>query len=141
MRHKNQGRKLGRTTSHRLSMLANMAGSLLEHERIETTLPKAKETRRLAEKLITLGKTDTIHARRRAFATLRSEDLVTKLFKVLGPRFKTRPGGYTRVLKAGFRHGDSAPRAVIELVDRDTSVKGQDDKARHEEMLKAQENA
>ena len=118
MRHHNKGRKLGRTTAHRLSMLSNLAAALLTHERIETTLPKAKETRRLAEKLITMGKTDTLHSRRRAFAVLRDEALVKKVFTVLGPRFKTRPGGYTRILKTGFRHGDNAEMCFIELVER-----------------------
>lgn len=118
MRHNNNGRKLGRTTSHRLAMLSNMVGSLIEHERITTTLPKAKEARRLAEKVITLGKTDTLHARRQAFAIVKNETLVKKVFDVLGPRFSARPGGYTRILKAGFRHGDNADVSILEFVER-----------------------
>jgi large subunit ribosomal protein L17 len=118
MRHNNNGRKLGRTTSHRLAMLSNMVGSLIEHERITTTLPKAKEARRLAEKVITLGKKNTLHARRQAFAIVKSETLVKKVFDVLGPRFSARPGGYTRIMKAGFRHGDNADVSILEFVER-----------------------
>jgi large subunit ribosomal protein L17 len=111
-------------------MFANMAGSLLEHEQITTTLPKAKELRRVADRIITLGKRGNLHARRQVFAILRSEDLVKKLFGTLADRYKERNGGYTRVLKAGFRRGDNAPMAVIELVDRDAEAKGAADKAR-----------
>ena len=130
MRHRLSGRKLNRTSSHRKAMFANMAGSLLEHEQITTTLPKAKELRRIADRIITLGKRGSLHARRQVFAILRSEDLVKKLFGPLANRYKERNGGYTRVLKAGFRHGDNAPMAVIELVDRDAEAKGATDKAR-----------
>ncbi len=130
MRHRRSGRKLNRTSSHRKAMFANMAGSLLEHEQITTTLPKAKELRRVADRIITLGKRGNLHARRQVFAILRSEDLVKKLFGTLADRYKERNGGYTRVLKAGFRHGDNAPMAVIELVDRDAEAKGAADKAR-----------
>ncbi|MFM2153217.1 MAG: hypothetical protein RL199_1652 [Pseudomonadota bacterium] len=118
MRHNNNGRKLGRTTAHRLAMLSNMVGSLIEHERITTTHPKAKEARRLAEKVITLGKTNTLHARRQAFSIVKNETLVKKVFDVLGPRFQTRPGGYTRILKVGFRHGDNADVSILEFVER-----------------------
>jgi large subunit ribosomal protein L17 len=126
MRHLNQGRKLNRTASHRKAMFANMANALIKHEQIVTTLPKAKELKRVADKLITLGKKGGLHRRRQAFAQLRDDAMVKKLFDELGPRYEARPGGYTRVLKAGFRYGDSAPMAVIELVDRDESAKGQD---------------
>ena len=118
MRHNNNGRKLGRPTSHRLAMLSNMVGSLIEHERITTTLPKAKEARRLAEKVITLGKKNTLHARRQAFSIVKNETLVKKVFDVLGPRFSARPGGYTRILKAGVRHGDNADVSILEFVER-----------------------
>ncbi len=130
MRHRRSGRKLNRTSSHRKAMFANMAGSLLEHEQITTTLPKAKELRRIADKIITLGKRGNLHARRQVFAILHNEDLVKKLFGPLADRYKERNGGYTRVLKAGFRRGDNAPMAVIELVDRDAEAKGAADKAR-----------
>ena len=118
MRHRNGLRKLNRTSEHRAAMLRNMCVSLLEHEAIKTTLPKAKELRRVVEPLITLGKTPTLANRRLAFARLRDRDIVGKLFNVLGPRFQTRPGGYTRILKMGFRVGDNAPMAFVELVDR-----------------------
>ena len=118
MRHRHCLRKLNRTSEHRLAMLRNMANSLIEHEAIKTTLPKAKELRRVVEPLITLGKEPTVANRRLAFARLRDRDNVTKLFDVLGPRFKARPGGYTRILKMGFRVGDNAPMAYVELVDR-----------------------
>ncbi|MAE43426.1 MAG: 50S ribosomal protein L17 [Magnetovibrio sp.] len=130
MRHRRSGRKLNRTSSHRKAMFANMAGSLLEHEQITTTLPKAKELRRVADKIITLGKRGNLHARRQVLAVLRNEDIVKKLFGPLADRYKARNGGYTRVLKAGFRRGDNAPMAVIELVDRDADAKGAADKAR-----------
>jgi len=126
MRHAHAGRKLNRTSSHRKAMFANMASSLIKHEQIVTTLPKAKELRRVADKLITLGKKGDLASRRRAAAQLRDERMAKKLFDVLGPRYQNRNGGYTRVLKAGFRHGDMAPMAVIELVDRDPSAKGTD---------------
>jgi large subunit ribosomal protein L17 len=132
MRHGFAGRRLGRSVSHRKSMFANLAASLIEHEQIVTTLPKAKDLKRVVDKYITLAKRGDLNSRRLAAARLRDEDMVRKLFDTLGPRYKERAGGYTRVLKAGFRYGDSAPRAVIELVDRDTSVKGAEDKARHE---------
>ncbi len=126
MRHGVSGRKLGRTTTHRLAMFANMAASLIKHEQIKTTLPKAKELRPIVEKLVTLGKRGDLHARRAAIAKIGDEEMVRKLFDVLGPRYKERNGGYTRVLKAGFRLGDAAPMAVIEFVERDTSAKGVD---------------
>src|SRR6186997_133924 len=126
MRHGLSGRKLGRTTAHRKAMFANMAAALIKHEQITTTLPKAKELRPVVEKLVTLGKRGDLHARRQAVAQMRDVAMVKKLFDVLGPRYKDRDGGYTRVLKAGFRYGDSAPIAVIEFVDRDESAKGKD---------------
>lgn len=130
MRHGMKGRKLNRTASHRKALFSNMAAALLTHEQITTTLPKAKELRPLAERMITLGKRGTLHARRQALSFLRDTALVGKLFGALAERYKTRKGGYTRVLKAGFRHGDAAPMAVIELVDRDPAAKGAADKAR-----------
>ena len=126
MRHGLSGRKLNRTSTHRKAMFANMAASLIRHEQIVTTLPKAKELRPIVDKLITLGKKGRLHDRRRAFAFLRDDDMTAKLFETLGPRYQERNGGYTRVLKAGHRYGDSAPMAVIELVDRDEDAKGQD---------------
>jgi large subunit ribosomal protein L17 len=126
MRHRNAGRKLNRTAEHRRALFANMAAALIKHEQIVTTLPKAKDLRRVTERLITLAKRGDLHARRLVAARLRDEKMVTKLFDTIGPRYKDRAGGYTRVLKAGFRYGDSAPVAVIELVDRDESAKGQD---------------
>ncbi|OZG70885.1 50S ribosomal protein L17 [Hahella sp. CCB-MM4] len=118
MRHRKSGRKFNRTSAHRKSMFRNMAASLVEHELIKTTLPKAKELRRVAEPLITLAKNDSVANRRLAFARLRDRDAVTKLFNELGPRYQARPGGYLRILKCGFRAGDSAPMAYVELVDR-----------------------
>ncbi len=126
MRHGMSGRKLNRTSSHRKAMFANMVNALIKHEQIKTTLPKAKDLRPIAEKIISLGKSGTLHDRRRAFAILRDEAVVAKLFSVIAERYKTRQGGYTRVLKAGFRYGDCAPMAFIELVDRDLSAKGKD---------------
>src|SRR6266571_2854131 len=126
MRHRLRGRKLNRTTPHRKAMFANMAAALIKHEQITTTLPKAKELRPVVEKLITLGKRGGLHARRQAISQIRDVAMVKKLFEVLGPRYKERNGGYTRVLKAGFRYGDNAPRAVIEFVDRDVDAKGLD---------------
>lgn len=130
MRHGHGYRKLNRTHEHRKAMFANMAGSLIEHEQIKTTLPKAKELKRVVEKLITLGKRGDLHARRLAASRLKEDQYVAKLFDVLGPRYKERNGGYTRVMKAGFRYGDMAPMAIIELVDRDVAAKGAADKAR-----------
>jgi large subunit ribosomal protein L17 len=118
MRHRQSGRKLNRNSSHRKAMFSNMAASLMRHEVIKTTLPKAKELRRVAEPLITMAKNDSVHKRRLAFARLRDRDVVTKLFNELGPRYKDRPGGYLRILKMGFRTGDKAPMALVELVDR-----------------------
>lgn len=118
MRHAKAGRKLNRTSAHRLAMLQNMVVSLIRHERITTTHPKAKEARRLAEKVVTLGKTDSIHSRRLAFRILQDETIVKKVFDVLGPRFAQRPGGYTRIVKVGFRHGDNAPMSILEFVER-----------------------
>jgi large subunit ribosomal protein L17 len=126
MRHRKSGRKFNRTASHRQAMFANMAAALIKHEQIVTTLPKAKDLRSVVEGLITLAKRGDLHARRLAAARMRDEAMVAKLFETLGPRYQSRPGGYTRVLKAGFRYGDNAPRAVIELVDRDESAKGLD---------------
>lgn len=126
MRHGNSGRKLNRTASHRKAMFANMAASLITHEQIVTTLPKAKEIRPIVEKLVTLGKRGDLHARRQAISSVRDVEQVGKLFAVLGPRYKDRQGGYIRILKAGFRYGDNAPLAVIEFVDRDVSEKGKD---------------
>ena len=126
MRHGYAHRKLGRTTSHRTAMFANMAASLIKHEQIVTTLPKAKELRPFVEKLVTLAKKGDLHARRIAISRVRDVDQVGKLFATLGPRYTTRAGGYIRVLKAGFRHGDNAPMAVIEFVDRDPAEKGKD---------------
>ena len=131
MRHRIGARKLNRTSSHRKAMFSNMAVSLLIHEQIKTTLPKAKELRRIADKMITLGKRGTLHTRRQAFSNLRDDAALSKLFGTLAERYKDRSGGYTRVLKAGFRYGDNAPVAVIELVDRDVDAKGAEDKARH----------
>jgi len=130
MRHGSAGRKLNRTSSHRRAMFANMAASLIRHEQITTTLPKAKDLRRVVEPLITLGKKGGLHNRRQAFAQLRDDEIVRKLFGPIADRYKDRAGGYTRVLKAGFRYGDSAPMAVIELVDRDLEAKGKEDKER-----------
>ena len=126
MRHGIAHRKLGRTSANRTAMFANMSDSLIKHEQIVTTLPKAKELRPFVEKLITLGKRGTLHARRQAISQVRDVEQVGKLFAVLGPRYAERNGGYIRVLKAGFRHGDNAAMAVIELVDRDPSEKGKD---------------
>ena len=126
MRHGNAHRKFSRTAEHRRAMFGNMCAALIKHEQIVTTLPKAKDLRPVVEKLITLGKRGDLHARRQAIAQIRDVAMVKKLFDVLGPRYKERHGGYTRVLKAGFRYGDSAPVAVIEFVDRDVNAKGLD---------------
>ena len=130
MRHGIAHRKLGRTTSHRKAMFANMSASLIEHEQIVTTLPKAKEMKPFMDKLITLAKRGDLHARRQAISKVRDIAQVGKLFETLGPRYSDRNGGYTRVLKAGSRHGDNAPMAVIELVDRDPAARGAADRAR-----------
>ncbi|MGR3514527.1 MAG: 50S ribosomal protein L17 [Paracoccaceae bacterium] len=132
MRHARGYRRLNRTHEHRKALFANMAGSLIEHEQIKTTLPKAKELKRIMDKLITLGKKGDLHARRLAASRLKQDQYVEKLFEVLGPRYAERNGGYTRVLKAGFRYGDMAPMAIIELVDRDPDAKGAADRARLE---------
>jgi large subunit ribosomal protein L17 len=126
MRHGNAHRKLNRTAEHRKAMFANMAAALIKHEQIVITLPKAKELRPIVEKLVTLGKRGDLHARRQAISQMRDIGMAKKLFEVLGPRYKDRNGGYTRIIKAGFRHGDSAPVAVIEFVDRDVDAKGLD---------------
>lgn len=130
MRHGIAHRKLNRTQSHRKSMFANMAASLITHEQIVTTLPKAKELKPIMDKLVTLAKKGDLASRRRAMSKVRDEDAVKKLFAIMGERYKERQGGYTRVLKAGFRHGDNAPVAVIELVDRDPEAKGKADRER-----------
>lgn len=135
MRHKRGYRRLNRTHEHRKALFANMSGSLIEHEQIKTTLPKAKELRPIIEKLITLAKRGDLHARRLALSRLKQDMHVSKLFDVLGKRYKDRKGGYTRVLKAGFRYGDMAPMAIIELVDRDPEAKGSADKARDIETV------
>ncbi|MGR3344488.1 MAG: 50S ribosomal protein L17 [Paracoccaceae bacterium] len=130
MRHARGYRRLNRTHEHRKAMFANLAGSLIEHEQIKTTLPKAKELRRIVDKLVTLGKRGDLHARRQAASQLKQDAYVVKLFDVLGQRYKDRKGGYVRVLRAGFRYGDMAPMAIIEFVDRDPEAKGAADKAR-----------
>ena len=128
MRHGNSNRKLNRTHEHRKAMFANMVCSLIEHEQIQTTLPKAKELKKIIDKYITLGKKGSLHSRRQVISRLKQNSAVIKLFETLAPRYKKRNGGYTRVLKAGFRYGDAAPLAVIEFVDRDVSAKGAKDK-------------
>ncbi|MCF6313707.1 MAG: 50S ribosomal protein L17 [Verrucomicrobiales bacterium] len=126
MRHAKANRKLNRTSSHRMAMFANMSAALIKHEQIVTTLPKAKDLRPIVEKLVTLAKKGDLSARRRAISKLRDEEMVKKLFNVLGPRYAERNGGYLRIMKAGFRYGDNAPLAVIEFVDRDVNAKGKD---------------
>ena len=126
MRHGFKGRQLNRTSEHRQAMFANMSASLIKHEQIVTTLPKAKDLRPIVERLVTLAKKGGLHARRQAISQMRDQDQVKKLFDVLAARYKDRKGGYTRIMKAGFRHGDNAPVAVIEFVDRDVSAKGKD---------------
>jgi large subunit ribosomal protein L17 len=126
MRHGNAHRKLGRTSAHRTAMFANMAASLIKHEQITTTLPKAKELRPFVEKLVTLAKRGDLHARRQAISSVRDVEQVGKLFATIGPRYKDRNGGYIRIMKAGHRYGDNAPVAVIEFVDRDVNEKGKD---------------
>jgi large subunit ribosomal protein L17 len=130
MRHGKSGRKLSRTSSHRKAMFANMSASLITHEQIVTTLPKAKELRPIVEKLITLGKRGDLHARRQVIAQIRDEKATKRLFETVAPRYSERKGGYLRIMKAGFRHGDNAAMAVIEFVDRDVSAKGAADLAR-----------
>ena len=132
MRHARGYRRLNRTHEHRKALFANMSGSLIEHEQIKTTLPKAKELRPIVEKLITLAKRGDLHARRQASAQLNDEKHVERLFAILGPRYANRAGGYARILKAGFRYGDMAPMAIIEFVDRDPAAKGAADRARAE---------
>jgi large subunit ribosomal protein L17 len=139
MRHGNALRKFNRTHAHRKAMFANMAGALIRHEQITTTLPKAKELRAVVDKLVTLGKKGGLANRRLAAAQLKEDEVVVKLFDTLAKRYKARKGGYTRVLKAGFRYGDNAPLAVIELVDRDESAKGAADRARAEAAAEAEE--
>ncbi|WP_267427321.1 50S ribosomal protein L17 [Methylobacterium sp. GC_Met_2] len=126
MRHGYRGRRFNRTAEHRKAMFANMSVALLKHEQIVTTLPKAKDLRPVVEKLVTLGRIDSVHTRRLAMAQLRDNDMVKKLFTVIGPRYQGRPGGYLRIMKAGFRKGDNAPLAVIEFVDRDLEARGKD---------------
>lgn len=126
MRHGKAHRKLNRTSSHRKAMFANMSAALIKHEQIVTTLPKAKELRPIVEKLVTLAKRGGLHNRRQAISKMRDEAMVAKLFDILGPRYQDRPGGYVRIMRAGFRYGDNAPIAVIEFVDRDPEAKGQD---------------
>ncbi len=139
MRHRKSGRKLNRTSSHRKAMFANMAAALIRHEQIVTTLPKAKELKPFVEKLVTLAKKGDLAARRMAISKVRDQAMVRKLFDTIGPRYDDRNGGYTRVLKAGFRYGDSAPVAVIEFVDRDEDAKGAEDRARIEAMESEEE--
>ena len=150
MRHKLSGRKLNRTSSHRKALFSNLVCSLIEHEQITTTLPKAKDLRHFADKMITLAKKNTLASRRQAIAFLRSNEIVKKLFDTLGKRYEKRNGGYTRVLKAGFRYGDCAPMAVIEYVDRDINAKGfrqksllaenkKDDTKQNEKKIEAKE--
>ncbi len=139
MRHGLALRKLNRTHEHRKALFANMAGSLIRHEQITTTLPKAKALRPVVEKLVTLAKKGDLAARRQAASQLKEDDVVKKLFSTLGERYKDRNGGYIRVLKAGFRHGDNAPMAVIEFVDRDEDAKGAEDRARHEAEMELED--
>ncbi|WP_193368094.1 50S ribosomal protein L17 [Pelagibius marinus] len=140
MRHGLHGRRFNRTASHRKAMFANMAASLIKHEQIKTTLPKAKDLRRVVDRLITLGKRGDLHARRQALSVLRDTEITAKLFDNLAERYKERNGGYSRVLKAGYRYGDMAPMAVIELVDRDPDAKGQDSGPSQEAVEEADED-
>ena len=137
MMHRKLGRRFSRDSGHRQAMFSNMAAALIRHEQIVTTLEKAKDLKRVMDKYITLAKRGDLNSRRLDASRLRDEDMVKKLFDTLAPRYKDRAGGYTRVLKAGFRYGDSAARAVIELVDRDTSIKGKEDRERHEAAVAA----
>jgi large subunit ribosomal protein L17 len=141
MRHRSKGRRFNRDSSHRQAMFSNMAASLIRHEQIITTLPKAKDLKRVIDKYVTLAKRGDLNSRRLAASRLRDEDMAKKLFDVLGPRYKDRSGGYTRVIKAGYRFGDMATRAVIEFVDRDPTVKGKEDKERVEAERAAAESA
>jgi large subunit ribosomal protein L17 len=141
MRHAKAGRKLNRTASHRKAMFTNMAASLITHEQIVTTLPKAKEIRPIVEKLVTLGKRGDLHARRQAISQVQDQDAVKKLFDVIASRYATRNGGYLRIMKAGYRQGDNAPLAVIEFVERDVTAKGAADKARAAAEAEAAEAA
>ena len=140
MRHGFAGRRFARSVSHRKAMFANLAASLIEHEQIVTTLPKAKDLRPIVEKLVTLGKRGDLHARRQVIAQIGNEHLVKRLFETIAPRYAQRNGGYLRIMKAGFRHGDNAPLAVIEFVDRDVSAKGAGDRARAEAEAAAEQN-
>ena len=140
MRHRKSGRKLNRTSSHRKAMFANMAAALINHEQIKTTLPKAKELRPFVEKLVTLAKRGDLHARRIAISRVRDKAMVKKLFETIGPRYEDRHGGYTRVVRAGFRYGDNAPVAVIEFVDRDESAKGAGDRERRDAEIFAEDD-
>ena len=141
MRHGLHGRKLNRTSAHRKAMFANMAVALLKHEQIKTTLPKAKDLRPVVDRLITLGKRGSLHARRQAYSMLRDDAVTKKLFAELAERYRERPGGYTRVLRAGFRYGDSAAMAIIELVDRDPEAKGKDSGPTAAQRAEAEEQA
>ncbi|MCO5163373.1 MAG: 50S ribosomal protein L17 [Mesorhizobium sp.] len=141
MRHGRSGRRLNRTVSHRKALFSNMAASLIEHEQIVTTLPKAKELRPIVEKLVTLGKRGDLHARRQVISAIGSDALAKRLFETIAPRYASRNGGYLRIMKAGFRHGDNAAMAVIEFVDRDTSAKGAADRARTEAEAAAESEA
>ena len=141
MRHNISGRKLNRKTSHRLSLLKNLSKSLIIHEQIETTLPKAKDLRPFVEKILTIGKINTLAARRKVYSYLGDKKLVDKVFQILGKRYQKRNGGYVRILKSGFRYGDSAPKAIIELVERDVNVKGLEDKLREKNSKKEIENS
>ncbi len=140
MRHGRSGRRLNRTASHRKALFSNMAASLIEHEQIVTTLPKAKELRPIVEKLVTLGKRGDLHARRQAISQIGSDKLAKRLFETIAPRYASRNGGYLRIMKAGFRHGDNAAMAVIEFVERDVSAKGAADRARTEAEAANAEN-
>ena len=141
MRHNIAGRKLNRKTSHRLSLLKNLSKSLIIHEQIETTLPKAKDLRPFVEKILTIGKTNSLAGKRKVYSYLGDKKLVEKVFKVLGKRYQKRNGGYVRILKSGFRYGDSAPKAIIELVERDVNVKGLEDKLREKNSKKEIESS
>ena len=140
MRHNYSGRKLNRKSSHRLALLKNLSKSLITHEQIETTLPKAKDLRPFVEKILTMGKNNCLASKRKVFAYMRDKKLVDKIFNVLAKRYQKRNGGYVRILKSGFRYGDAAPKAIIELVERDSAAKGYDDKVRLKEKNKENEN-
>ena len=140
MRHNYSGRKLNRKSSHRLALLKNLSKSLITHEQIETTLPKAKDLRPFVEKILTMGKNNCLASKRKVFAYMRDKKIVDKIFNVLAKRYQKRNGGYVRILKSGFRYGDAAPKAIIELVERDSAAKGYDDKIRLKEKNKENEN-